>query len=157
MTQVRGLTLIGALVLAAAIFGGCASSGRSYGHAFGGEPPRTPMGPSVDEIIQELELAEEPAAEVRGVLEASEDERWEIMAKPSGTRGPSAFDEVREELDDLRARTEMMLEPLLTDEQMARYRQIVDLAEAERERMAEEMKAGRPMGPGGGTGRRPGF
>jgi hypothetical protein len=116
-----------------------------------------PPGPSVDEIVRELELDdEEHVAQVRGVLEASEDERSGIMASHAGSRDPAAFEEVREELEDVRARTEAMLEPLLTDEQMARYRQIIDRAEAERERMMEEMKSRGPGGRGRGMGRRPG-
>jgi len=50
-----------------------------------------------------------------------------------------------------------MLEPLLSEEQMARYREIVERAEAERERMQGEMRERRPMGPGDGMGRPPGF
>jgi hypothetical protein len=116
-----------------------------------------PAGPSVDEILGELELDDdEKTAQVRGVLEASEGERSEILASHAGGRGPGAFDEVREGLDGLRARTETMLEPLLTDEQMARYRQIIDRAEEERERMTEEMKGRGPRGRGRGMGRPPG-
>ena len=110
----------------------------------------------LDQIIQELSLSDEQTPVVRGILEASEDERSEIVAKRAGTRGPGASGEAREELDDLRARTEAMLKPLLTDEQMGRYRQIIDRAEAEREQMMEEMRARGPAGPGRGRGRRPG-
>lgn len=145
------------MVIAASLIAGCGGTGGSYGPGFGGGRGPAPTGPSVDEIVAMLELTEERAAEVRGVLEASEDERAEIMAKHAGTRGPAAFEEAREEFDSLRARTEAILGPLLTEEQMARYQEIIDQAEAERERAREEMRSGRPRGPGGGMGRPPGF
>jgi hypothetical protein len=145
------------MVLAASLISGCGGTGGSYGPGFRGGRGPGPTGPSVDEIVAKLELSEERAAEVRGVLEASEEERAEIMAKHAGTRGPAAFGEAREELDSLRARTKAILKPLLTEEQMARYREIVDQAEAERERAREEIRSGGPGGPGGGMGRPPGF
>jgi hypothetical protein len=156
MKKLRSFSLIGTLLIAIVVVSGCASNAGSYGRGSGG-PRRMPMGPTVDEIIVELELAEEQAAQVRGVLEACEDERSEIMAKHAGSRGPAAFEDAHAELDGLRARTEVMLEPLLTGEQMALYCRIIDRAEAERERMAEEMKARRGMGRAGGRAGRPGF
>jgi hypothetical protein len=155
--RLRVRTRTGAMVLAASLIAGCSGTGGSYGPGLGGRRGHVPGGPSVDEIVAKLELSEERGAEVRGVLEASEDERAEIMSKHAGARGRAAFEEAREELDSLRARTEVMLEPLLTDEQMARYREIIDQAEAERERAREETRSGRPRGPGGGLGRPPGF
>jgi hypothetical protein len=167
MRRFKGLLWAATLLIAIVVLGGCASQCGAPGAGFGssggprgggpaGGARHAPTGPSVDEIIQELALTEERTPEVRGVLEASADERSEIMARHAGARGPGAFEEVREELEDLRARTETMLAPLLTDEQMARYRQIIDRAEAEREQMVEDMKTRGPGGRGRGMGRRPG-
>jgi hypothetical protein len=157
MGRLARLAAVAWPAIAAAVLAGCASTGGPYDRGPGGGAPRIPAGPSVDEIIQDLELTEDQMPEVRGVLQASEDERSEIMAKHAGARGPGGFEALREELDDLRARTETMLEPLLTDEQMERYRLIVERAEAERARMEEEARARPPGGPGGGRGGPPGF
>lgn len=157
MARFRLFTRVAASVLAAATLAGCASSDGFHRPGPGGGRPPEQIGPSVDEIVAELALSPERAAEVRGVLEASEDERDAIMAKHAGARGPDALDAAGEELENLRARTEAMLEPLLTEEQMARYREIVDEARAERERAMEERRARGPAGPRRGTGRPPGF
>jgi hypothetical protein len=175
MMRLTRLVRISVPILSIVVLAGCAASTGSRGdtlrtgsrgdaahagplrHGRGGRPPAAPAFPSVDEIIEELVLSDDQVPEVRGVLEASEDERAEMMARHAGSRGPGAFEEVREELDGLRARTEIMLAPLLTDEQMGRYRRIVERAEAEREWIADDMKARRPEGPGAARGRPPGF
>ena len=85
MTGLRRLWWIGSLLVLAATLVGCAPNGGAYGgRGLAGRPGRMPPGPSVDEIIEELELAEAETPEIRGVLQASEDERSEIMAKHTG-------------------------------------------------------------------------
>lgn len=114
-----------------------------------------PPGPSVYEIITQLELEPEQLPAVRAVLEDAEEERDEILVSLSGAEGrpdPSAMADVRTRMDDLNQRTEDRLEEVLTSDQMVEYHEMIRKAEQQHEQMRSQMDGGR----GGGGGRRPG-
>jgi len=147
-----------ALVLTAQVaVTGCASGtngGRPAGGPGGEMQPH--RGPSVYEIITQLDLEPEQMPAVRAALEAAEKERDEIFAgtRPGtdGRRDPSTMDDVRATMDDLTRRTEDRLAELLTAEQMAKYREILHKAELRREQMRTQM-SGIPGGARGREGR----
>ncbi|MFH1865602.1 MAG: hypothetical protein ABIK85_06940 [Candidatus Eisenbacteria bacterium] len=163
MTRQRGLipavlSLLAALTFMLALqatVSGCASeANRGYPTGGRGGVMQMPQGPSVYEIITQLELEPEQLPAVRAVLEAAEDEREEIFAAmPSGTGGrpdPSMMDDIRAGMDDLKERTEDRLSELLTLEQMTEYREMLRKAELQREQMRSLMSGGRGGGRSGG-------
>ena len=153
-------SLIAGLVMAltfSLVATGCASdTNSSYPRgapgARGGQM-QAPQGPGVYEIITALELEPEQLPTVRAVLEDAEDAREEAFAnmRPgSGERpDPSAMGAMREKMDALREDTETRLAELLTTEQMARYRVMMQEAEQQRQQMRPEA-GGRGGGRGGG-------
>jgi hypothetical protein len=130
---------------------GCAS-GTSGGFSSGGRGA-PPPGPSVYEIITQLELEPGQLPAVRSVLEAAEDEREEIFQSVQSGAGsrpdPSTMDTVRARAADLNDRTEARLSELLTFEQMSEYRAVMRRAELMQQQMRSQMDGGRG-GPGGG-------
>ncbi|MFH1689467.1 MAG: hypothetical protein ABIE42_04430 [Candidatus Eisenbacteria bacterium] len=161
MTRQRGLiptalSLLAALALALSVqvtVSGCGSETNS-GYPTGGRggAMQMPQGPSVYEIITQLELEPEQLPLVRAALEAAEDEREEMFAamrpQSGGRPDPSMMDDIRAGMDDLNERTEDRLAELLTSEQMNEYRELIRKAELLREQMRSRMSGG----PGGGRG-----
>ena len=153
------LLVLGAAVLATAVaLPGCApESNGGFQQGGRGGAMRPPPGPSVYEIITRLELEPEQLPAVRVVLERAEDEREgiqeEMLSQMSGGAAPSMMGVVREKMEGARARAESDLSELLTYEQMAEYREIMDeAASRQREAMRSQMGARR-----GGSGGRGGF
>jgi hypothetical protein len=148
------------MLAAAVMLPGCApESNGGFERGSPGGAMRPPPGPSVYEIITRLELEPEQLPAVRAVLERAEDEREEIQeemfSQMSGGPDPSVAGSLREKMGDARARTESDLSELLTYEQMAEYRKMMDEAARRRESMQPQMGArrgGGRNGKGGGRG-----
>ena len=117
---------------------------------------RPPPGPSVYEIITRLELEPEQLPGVRAVLERAEDEREEIqeemLSQMSDRPDPSMAGSAREKMYEARARAEGDLSELLTYEQMAEYRKMMDQAERRRADMGSQPSGRRGGGRGGKSG-----
>jgi hypothetical protein len=150
--------LVVAVMLAAvAALPGCATeSNGGFQDGGRGGAMRPLPGPSVYEIITRLELEPEQLPAVRAVLERAEDEREDIqeemLSHMSDGPDPSMAGLMREKMDDVRTRAEDDLSELLTYEQMAEYREMMDEADRRRDAMRSEM-SGRRGGRGGGGGR----
>lgn len=150
---VSSLVVVAAMLAAAVALPGCApesNGGFEQGSRGGGMRP--PPGPSVYEIISRLDLEPEQLPAVRAVLESAEDEREEILeemfSQMSGGPDPSVAGSLREKMGDARARTESDLSGLLTYEQMAEYRKMMD--EADRRRGGTQPQMGARRGGKGG-------
>ena len=150
--------LVVAVAMLAAIvtLPGCApESNGGFQQGGRGGAMRPPPGPSVYEIITRLELEPEQLPAVRTVLERAEDEREEIQeemfSQRSGGPDPAVPGSLREKMGDARARTEADLSELLTYEQMAEYRKMMDEADRRRDGMQTQMGA-RRGGRGGKSG-----
>ncbi len=153
--------VVAAMLAAVVAMPGCATESNG-GFQDGGRGGAPPPGPSVYEIITRLELEPEQLPAVRAVLERAEDEREDIqeemLSQMSDRPDPSAMGAVREKMDDVRARTEDDLSELLTYEQMAEYREMMDEADRRRDAMRSEMSGRRGGGGGrGGVGGKRGF
>jgi hypothetical protein len=145
------LVVVAAMLAAVVVLPGCATESNG-GFRDGGGAMRPPPGPSVYEVITRLELEPEQLPAVRSVLERAEDEREDIQeemfSRMSDGPDPSVAGLMREKMYDVRMRTEDDLSELLTYEQMAEYREMMDEAIRQRDAMKHEM-GGRP---GGGRG-----
>ncbi|MCK4408479.1 MAG: hypothetical protein KAW67_00240 [Candidatus Eisenbacteria sp.] len=155
------LVFVAATLAAAVALPGCApesNGGLSQGGRGGAMRP--PPGPSVYEIITRLELEPEQLPAVRAVLERAEDElegiQEEMLSQMSGRPDPSMMASVREKMEEARTRTEDGLSELLTYEQMAEYRKMMDEADRQRDSMRPRL-GGRPGGGRGGKGGGRGF
>lgn len=150
------LVVVTATLGAVVVLSGCASQSNDDFQRGGRDGAmRPPPGPGVYEIITRLELEPEQLPAVRAVLESAEDEREDIQqemsSQMSGRPDPSAMASVRARMDDVRERTEDDLSELLTGEQMAEYRKMMDEADRRRDAMRSQM-GGRPGGGRGGKG-----
>ena len=137
----------GALVLT-----GCSSGvpGRGGGRQSG--EARPPSGPSVYKIMYQLELAEEQIPGVRAVLEDAEEKRGALIAGSNSRPDPSMM---QTQMGAIDRETESQLTVILTAEQMERYREMMEEAWEERERMRSDTGS-RRRGRGGGGGKRGG-
>ncbi len=156
------LVVAAAMLAAVVALPGCATeSNRGPPEGGRGGAMRPPPGPSVYEIITRLELEPEQLPAVRTVLERAEDEREdieeEILSQMSDRPDPSMMGVVREKMEGLRARTEADLSELLTYEQMAEYREMMDEAASRRREAMKPQMSGRRRGGPGGNGGRGGF
>ncbi len=149
--------VVAAMLAAAVVLPGCATeTNGAFEQSDRGGAKRPPPGPSVYEIITRLELEPEQLPAVRAVLERAEDEREgiqeEMLSQMSGRPDPSTMGVVQEKMQGARARAENDLSELLTYEQMAEYRKIMDeAASRQREGMRPQM-GGRRGGRGGRGG-----
>jgi len=155
------LVVVAAMLAAVVALPGCATeSNGGFQDGGRGGAMRPPPGPSVYEIITRLELEPEQLPAVRAVLERAEDEREDIqeemLSQMSERPDPSTAGSIREKMDDVRTRAEDDLSELLTYEQMAEYREMMDEADRRRVAMRSQM-SGRPGGGRGGKGGRRGF
>ena len=151
---VSSLVVVAAMLAAAMVLSGCApETNGGFQRGSRGGAMRPPPGPSVYEIITRLELEPEQLPAVRTVLERAEDEREEIQeeifSQRSGGPDPAVAGSLREKMGDARARTEADLSELLTYEQMAEYRKMMDEADRRRDGMQTQMDARRGGGRGG--------
>ena len=158
---VSTLVVIAAMLAAVMALPGCATeSNGGFEQGRRGGAMRPPPGPSVYEIITRLELEPEQLPAVRAVLERAEDEREDIqkemLYQMSDRPDPSTMGSVREKMEEARARTEGDLSELLTYEQMAEYRKMMDEAERRRADMSS-LSSGRRGGGRGGKGAGRGF
>ena len=156
---VSSLVVVATMLAAAVALPGCApESNGGFQQSGRGGAMRPPPGPSVYEIITRLELEPEQLPAVRAVLERAEDQREEMQeemfSEMSGSPDPSAMGSVREKMDEARARTEGDLSELLTSEQMAEYRKMMDEADRRRDAMQPQMGGRRGGGRGGKGGGR---
>ena len=155
------LVVVAVMLAAVAALPGCATeSNGGFQDGGRGGAMRPPPGPSVYEIITRLELEPEQLPAVRAVLERAEDEREDIqeemLSQMSDGPDPSMMGAVREKMDGVRARAESDLSELLTYEQMAEYREMMDEAASRRREAMKSEMSGRPGGRSG-KGGRPGF
>lgn len=173
MARVRCARVVSAAVacLCCVVTGGCGSQGGMTGHSMGGGPgegaPQISedvlaaiQGPSVDEIVSRLSLRDDQVSRVRSILEAVEEERSEIIPNPgkqsqplSGTAGGG---EVLDRCTDLDERAAGMLQPILTEEQLASFASIMVQAQRARENALSELAKQRRPPEGGPSGGPPG-
>ncbi len=137
------------VVLAAALAaGGCKEEEPQYGSgAPGGQPPGFL---SVDEIVTELSLTPDQDPVVREILTDAEDQRNAIMSSVYGRQDRDAMVSARTKVEEVLHRTDAELELALDENQMTRYRELVDEAREAFESARAE-RGGR--GPGGGRGK----
>jgi hypothetical protein len=123
-------------------------------------------GPSVDEIMSRLSLGDDQVDPVKSILDAAQEERADILPGPGERRQPdagtSAASDVLDRCADLDERVVGMLQPILSEQQLAVLVSVLTQAQKAREGALTELvkqakppeggpRGGRPPGgPGGG-------
>ena len=104
-------------------------------------PPAMPdPSPSIEEIVAGIAPDEEQEPRVRSILAAAEEERAEIMSGMRASHEPGMIDDMDAKFEDLDARTENLLASVLTDEQLLRFRRLMEGARTEYKTKMEEMR-----------------
>ena len=87
---------------------------------------------------EELQLSEEQVSELKPILEEAREEMMKIRERYRG-QGRQGMGQARQEIDKLNEETQARLEPILSEEQMARYKEI-------RKERVEQMRRRSPRG-----------
>jgi hypothetical protein len=164
-----------AACLCCAVMGGCGGQGAMTGHSMGSGPRVGPgggpppidedvlaaiHGPSVDEIMSRLSLGDDQVSRVRSILEAAEEERSEIIPDPSKQgqqlSGTAGAGDVLVRCADLDERAAGMLQPILSEQQLAAFVSMMTQAQKAREDALSELVKQRRPPEGGPSGGRPG-
>ena len=107
----------------------------------GGEGMAERMKAQVEEVVAKLELGDEKAETVRGILEKEAEERIALFQGFSGNQDRSARQAMREEMETIQKNTREELAGILSEEELEKY----DKIQAEmRERRRGQGRRGQP-------------
>lgn len=106
---------------------------------------------AIKDMIEKLDLTDEQADRVIPILRKSNHRRRKLL-EDARQGGRGAMQSARSQLETIDGETEEQLESILTEEQMKKYKKILEEQRQERRERMREQRGGR-NGRGGGGGR----